>query len=376
MPTLKSTLASVSKYDAWIWSRIDAGPQPSLVPTYLEFRDPEGSQPLTVITVISVVDPLRALHENPTSGLTWHTASGAVSAVAVPTWSDDTDGFVVSSWPAPMPYVHHLASTVPATDRRWTKFERWLRQLAPSVNPVYLDRSDFDGSVSILAEHGEVDASRLTGRYRSDHSSYSRGWPNPKPARAALEEIATEVQLRTMTLSVLDPERSEMLLRVHLRRLAGATFYSGDFALFNETVLSRLAVAADRRAQLFRNRVRTLEEPDVSPVEINIGISAFEQPDQLSHFFDRIVRYSDSATAILHRNPYAHVAVTDYSDGSNFDVFVTASDRITVYPGFRASVGSFVRLTDYLSEEFEADGVGAEPPSPPLASLADVFSTD
>ena len=44
----------------------------------------------------------------------------------------------------------------------------------------------------------------------------------------------------------------------------------------------------------------------------------------------------DISLAVLHRNPYLHVVVTDYSDGSNFDVVVT-----NVHPGpGRASVRS------------------------------------
>ena len=376
MQTVPSVLTAASKFDAWVWARVAAGDQLELGSTYREFRDPEGGEPLTVITVISVAEPLAAVHQSAASGDTWYTSARGVGAIAVPGYVVDAAPFVVSSWPSALPAVYHVTSTVPATDRRWLRFERWLRDQAPDVVPVYLDRSDFDGFVTILGEHGTVDASRLTGRYRKDRSSYSRGWPNPKSARAALEEVADEVQLRTMTLAVLDSDRAEILLRLHLRRLAGATFYSGSFSLFQRTVLDRLAVAADRRARMFRNRFRTTEEPDVKPIEVRIGVSRFEDSDDLAHFVQRITRFPKSVAAVLHRNPYLQVAVTDYLDGSNFDLFITAVDRITIYPGYRASVGALVRLTDYLSEEFEADGVTEEYERGRLFKLADVFSSN
>lgn len=67
-----------------------------------------------------------------------------------------------------------------------------------------------------------------------------------------------------------------------------------------------------------------------------------------------LAQQRDVGIAVLHRNPYLHVVVTDYSDGSNFDVFVTDPSAISVHPGFRASMGALTRLTQRLGERFEA----------------------
>ena len=365
-----AALATASKYDAWVWSQVAAGQEPELGATYRQFRSPEAAEPLTLSTVITVTEPLARISTRTTPWPSWHTAAGRVAAMLVR--DEEGDSFVVSSWPDARPGIYHLAATVPATDRRWLRFNRWLTNSAPQVMPVYLDRRDFEGFVSVLAEHGEVDASRLTGRYRTDHSSYSRGWPNPKNARAALEEIADEVQLRTMTLSVLS--HADVLLRVHLRRAAGATFYSGDFELFRSVVLERLAAATSRRIQLFRNRERTRENPAVRPVEVKVGRARFHESGAVVDFLERVTRYAASDAAVLHRNPYLQLALTDYLDGSNFDIFITSVDSITVFPGYQASVSALVRLTDFLSEEFEADGVADVPAAGP-EGLEDVFAS-
>ena len=366
-----TTLVSASKYDAWVWGQVAAGAEPDLGATYRQLRSPDEAEPLTFSTVISPTEPLAIISERTAPWAAWRVTAGRVGAMLVR--NDQDSAFVVSSWPDTRAEIYHLAATVPATDRRWQRFGRWLSQAAPQVMPVYLDRRDFEGFVSVLAEHGTVDASRLTGRYRTDQSSYSRGWPNPKSARAALEEVADEVQLRTMTLSVLSSPQTEVLLRVHLRRAAGATFYSGDFELFRSVVLERLAAAASRRVQLFRDRARTREHPRVRPIEVKVGRDRFDEPRAVADFIERLSRYAASDTAVLHRNPYVQVALTDYLDGSNFDIFVTALDRITVFPGFLASVAALVRLTDYLSEEFEADSVADVTSTAPV-ELADLFA--
>lgn len=366
-----AAVATASKYDAWVWSQIAAGQEPELGATYRQFRSPEAAEPLTLSTVITLTEPLAVLSTRTAPWPSWHTAAGRVGAMLVR--DDDGGSFVVSSWPDSRAEIYHLAGTVPATDRRWLRFNRWLTSSAPRVVPVYLDRRDFEGFVSVLSEHGDVDASRLTGRYRTDQSSYSRGWPNPKSARAALEEVADEVQLRTMTLSVLAPSQAEVLLRVHLRRAAGATFYSGDFDLFRSVVLDRLAAATSRRVKLFSNRARTRENPAARPVEVKVGRARFDESGAMVDFLERVSRYTASDTAVLHRNPYLQVALTDYLDGSNFDIFITAVDKITVFPGYQASVSSLVRLTDFLSEEFEADGV-ADVLAPGPVKLEDLFA--
>ena len=377
MPAIPSaerdeTLASASKYDAWVWSQIAEGDEPELGSTYRQFRSPDEAEPLTLSTVISATEPLAAISTVTAPWRSWHASAGRVGAMLVR--DDEGSAFVVSSWPDARSGIYHLAATVPATDRRWRRFGRWLASAAPRVMPVYLDRRDFEGFVSVLGEHGEVDASRLTGRYRTDQSSYSRGWPNPKGARIALEEVSDEVQLRTMTLSILSMPEADILLRVHLRRSAGATFYSGDFGLFQTVVLDRLGASASSRVELFRNRARTIENPVPRPIEVRIGRVRFHDAEATVEFLDRVSHFAASDTAVLHRNPYIQIAMTDYLDGSNFDVFVTSADTITVFPGYRASVSALVRLTDFLSEEFEADSVANVPATSPT-DLKDLFAS-
>jgi hypothetical protein len=366
-PALQQTL----RFDAWLWQRIDRGARPTLDSAYQEIRDPEDPEQLTVLTVLADEAPLTVLHRhaNRPSWVVGDASAGAM-LVEIP----DDAPFVISSWTTERPGVYVLAATVPVTDKRWRRVERWIHRSAPSLVPVYLDRRHFEGFVSSFGEFGDVDVSRLTGRYRMDQSSYSRGWPQPKSAREALEEVHESVQLRTMTLSLLSDPKMEVQLRVHVRRLAGATFYAGDFQLFQELVLDRLIEAVAARGQLLSGRARVVGEPTPPPVEVRIGAQLFDLPDASAEFLKQLSSYANADTAVLHRNPYWHAVVTDYLDGSNFDVVVTENDVVTIHPGFAASMGAMVRLTTFLSEEFEADAVGVRSDREP-ARLEDLFST-
>ena len=93
----------------------------------------------------------------------------------------------------------------------------------------------------------------------------------------------------------------------------------------------------------------------------------FSNPESVSDLLEALSEQRGVGIAVLHRNPYLHVAVTDYLDGSNFDAFVTFDDRVIIYPGYRASVGALTRLTEHLAERFAArevaDVAASTPPT-------------
>ncbi|MDQ3630264.1 MAG: hypothetical protein M3417_03090 [Actinomycetota bacterium] len=255
---------------------------------------------------------------------------------------------------------------MPVTDERWRRVERWLANSAPRVVPFVLNQSDFEGVGAALAEHGRVDVSRLTARVLSDGSSYTRGWPEgrraPRPTYTqALGELEELASVRTLTVHVGD------LLSLHMRRQAGATFYGGSFRLFEDIVLTALVGAAARRRSLLTGRERQPHARQEHAIAVQMPTGIFANAESVSDLLEALSEQRGVGIAVLHRNPYLHVAVTDYLDGSNFDAFVTVDDRVLIYPGYRASVGAFTRLTEHLAERFAAreiaDVAASTPPT-------------
>jgi hypothetical protein len=324
--------------------------------------------PLTVETVlVDAEDPAAAL----AAGGDDLRRFGLVAALRVP---DDRGAFVVSLWPAGHGGVFHLVATVPSTDERWRRVERRVGAAAPRVVPFFLDHDDFGAVGTTLAEHGDVEVSRMTARDRTDGSSLTRGWPSRKGTiRPSPEDVIAFVDdsgasVRTMTMHIADT------LALHLRRRAGATFYSGEFALFEDLVLGRLAAAGGRRHALLTGRERKIGEQPAAPLTVRLPGPVFVDAEATGLLIDELSRHRALSVAVLHRNPYLHVVVTDYLDGSNFDVFVTSEDGIDIHPGYRASVGALGRLTELLSERFLAEDV-AERPAPASVSLDDLVAT-
>ena len=58
----------------------------------------------------------------------------------------------------------------------------------------------------------------------------------------------------------------------------------------------------------------------------------------------------DSSISKYHVNPHIHLSLVDYTDGSSYDIWVLASDQLTIIPQIRASGASLRRLVNYVFE--------------------------
>jgi hypothetical protein len=330
----------------------------------------ERDDHLTVATVIADgCEPGERLAEAGASAVTGFGWAGPVAVLRV---GEENAAYSIGVWPTTEDGVYHLVGTVPVTDERWRRVERWLAKAAPRLVAFVLNQADFEGVGASLAEHGRVEVSRLTARVLSDGSSYTRGWPEgraPRPTYAqALSEVEEFASVRTLTVRVEDS------LSLHLRRQAGATFYSGNFRTFDEVVLAALVGAAARRRLLLTGRARQAHIRQEHAIAVQMPTAVFANADSVSELLEALSEQRGVGIAVLHRNPYLHVAVTDYLDGSNFDAFVTFDDRVLIYPGYRASVGALTRLTEHLAERFAArEVVDVEASTPPTRD--ELFTT-
>lgn len=360
--------AEMTPFDALLWQYADLGQDLGTLADAVARASDTSSAQIAVETVMAGQEnPLAAISEVASGVLR---TVGLVSLLCV---EDDRSPFVLGAWPTTYQGVFHLVGSVPTTDPRWRKVERWVANVAPEVVPVFLDHDDFADIGTALSEFGEVEVSRLTARKRSDLSSLNRGWAarsgslRPSHHEAIGNAEAEGASVRTLTLHIAER------ISLHLRRRAGATFYTGDFALFDRVVLGRLATAASRRRALLSGRQRQVNEPSPEPITIRLPGPILGDAEATGEVLSLLERERGVAIAVLHRNPYLHVVVTDSADGSNFDVFVTEPDAIEVHPGFRSSLGALARLTQSLGERFEALEIAEAPPPKPV-SLDDLIA--
>ncbi len=293
----------------------------------------------------------------------------SVGEVEILRLSDEDGPWQIAALPTAHEGVYHLAGGIPTTHPRWQKVVRWVAG-AHHISQCYLNHDDFRAFGERLHEFGEVEVVHVTGRSNVDQSSYFRGFrPIPGTLRPGPDELISEFErnsayVRSWTLRI----GSE--LSFHLRRVAGATYYSGRFRLFVDQVLGPLADAAAARRELLTGRQRSRAMP-VVPLSIVLAEDVFTTREETGLLVDLAQEMADMSMAVFHRNPYLHFVLTDENDGSNFDVMVTVPDVVTVFPGFRASPASLARVTGRIAEAFGAVRIEEAPP-PPTVRLSDL----
>lgn len=105
--------------------------------------------------------------------------------------------------------------------------------------------------------------------------------------------------------------------------------------------------------EIFGHRSRR-ENPDLSakPLTIDFGMEQFADISENAKFIQAIKRLKTASISILHGNPYIHVTVIDYFDGSTFDLWVLSSHQLVIVPQMIGSIPAIKRLVSHIFDSY------------------------
>jgi hypothetical protein len=358
---MRTPPGGMTALDTLLWnSALEHAPSLSLGEALAHAYPEDPPDQLTVWTLSADVDnPLERLARRGAALGAIVERLGPISLLWIP---DGRGAFVAGLWPTRHEGIYHLVGTVPVTDPRWRRLERWVINASPRVFVPFLTEVEFESILRSLQKLGPIEVSRVTARTIDYYSSIMRGWraghvrPTPMAALATVRDA--DASPRTITLEVIGQ------LAMHLRRDSGATFYSGDFSAFEDIVMTGFAQAAQSRRSLLSGRQRHDPRSPLRPIRIKLATKAFDETDILREIVETLSS-PELSVAVLHRNPYVHMAITDYVDGSNVDAFVFTGDEMVVYPGYAASAGALARMTSRVTDRFAGVEVSEAPPIRP-----------
>jgi hypothetical protein len=112
------------------------------------------------------------------------------------------------------------------------------------------------------------------------------------------------------------------------------------------SVWARLLTEAGRELCLRLSERSRLRVPDldVRPLAIEYKSPRFESPAAYVEFIAAARKLPRFAHSIIHGNPYLHISMMDYTDGSAYDLFILESTRVLLVPQVRATPSSLNRL--------------------------------
>jgi len=105
--------------------------------------------------------------------------------------------------------------------------------------------------------------------------------------------------------------------------------------------------------EIFGHRSR-LERNDLSakPLTIDFGMAQFADASENAKFIQAIKRLRTASTSVLHGNPYIHMAVIDYFDGSTFDLWVLNPNQMVIVPQMKCSIPAIKRLINHVFDTY------------------------
>jgi hypothetical protein len=121
---------------------------------------------------------------------------------------------------------------------------------------------------------------------------------------------------------------------------------------FYEIITGYLLGIGKRSINLYSNKSRMENNGEIKPIVIEYSNNIFENSEQNKKLIKVISEFPRSSHSVYHSNPYTHVSLVDYVDGSSYDLWVVSVDRLIIVPQIRATFNSLSRLCEHILKRF------------------------
>lgn len=133
----------------------------------------------------------------------------------------------------------------------------------------------------------------------------------------------------------------------------GVTRTSGLFSHVFAGFVEPVCKVIDENVRFFGQRSRR-DRADLSvrPLGIEFEPEQIAESEERRRFIAAMRRFRSASVSVLHGNPYVHLSVLDYYDGSAFDVWVLSGNEITIVPQMKGSVAAIKRLVHHVFDSY------------------------
>ncbi len=91
---------------------------------------------------------------------------------------------------------------------------------------------------------------------------------------------------------------------------------------------------------------------EIRPLEINFEQELFKEKSNHANFIGMLSLLEDSSVSVLHGNPYIHLSIMDYIDGSSYDLWVVDSKQILLVPQLNSTIASLKRIVNHIYDYY------------------------
>ncbi len=260
-----------------------------------------------------------------------------------------------------------------ANSEIWSNLILWyLERLKPQIAFPYYNQNEFREIITNLKANNGVEVFVASRTYRPKesqrklHKTYKarREWEEEGISLDYVFEGAIEEGERITKINFKVVENSETIGDYSMATQKDFICKKGCSHFVN-TALPKAITLASKKFRLLTGRSReTTPDHRAKPIEIRYKIPVFPDVSANVDFIDKLRLLPNFSCTVLHGNPYIHLSLADYSDGSSYQVLVLSKDKITIVPQI-ISEGSLSKLITYIFEKFrEGEVIGEDIGSP------------
>lgn len=240
-------------------------------------------------------------------------------------------------------------------------FERGLgwviSKCEPHVSEFYATSRDLEAVLDLFSESASPDSKIIVTQavaysHREEGEISYKTRPYPEVFRAARDggNYVDSLVFKSMT-------ESEVNLEATITRNGTTKLSDGNVELFFNYLLGDYVSFGQEKAELFTDKERSRDTGDIQEIEIRFANPVFQSTKDNEDLINVLADLSRSSVTVYHKNPYAHISVLDFNDGSSCDVFVTDSKTIKIVPSYRGSTNFLMRISDKLYKDLDESAV-------------------
>lgn len=240
-------------------------------------------------------------------------------------------------------------------------FERGLgwviSKSEPLISEFYATSRDLEAVLDLFSESVTPDSKMIVTQavaysHREEGEISYKTRPYPEVFRDARDGGNYVDSLVFKSIS-----EDEIDLEARITRDGTTTLSDGSVELFFNYLLDDYVSFGQEKAELFTDRERSRDTGDIQEIEIKFANPVFQSTKDNEDLVTALSDLSRSSVTVYHKNPYAHISVLDFNDGSSCDVFVTDSKTIKVVPSYRGSTNFLMRISDKLYRDLDESAV-------------------
>ncbi len=227
---------------------------------------------------------------------------------------------------------------------------RYLESYRPRISKIFLSSKEMRGVLQRLSE--DLDCEIIAQKaVLYSHEEEGQITFEKKPY-LMLFNFAENNDMFVDKIEFKLLAQGKIALHAFLSRQAITTFHSGKSAYLFRRLIPLLVGLGRSKDKLFTDKGRALGELLLKPIQITYEKDVLGNPSDSQRLIRALGNLGRAAITVYHSNPYVHVSLLDFVDGSNFDIYSGESDNVTIVPNFNCTVHSLMRVHEQINRDF------------------------